>query len=153
MFGSCCCCLLRQLLLFNNSNFNWPAGLHLWSNSKSSTTTTTSSSTTTLTTSWLYIFTPWSIGLLVLLSLVLCWRNMTTEYSSPYKVGLINVGTTFAQSRLVWSEIAHGKLNFRGTVIPVRRFVAIATLAPHQSAQVKIQRGTRYVVSFSLLGD
>ena len=28
-------------------------------------------------------------------------RNMTTVYSSPYKVELINVGTTFAQSRLV----------------------------------------------------
>ena len=27
------------------------------------------------------------------------WRNMTTEYSSPYKVGLIDVGTEFAQSR------------------------------------------------------
>ena len=78
---------------------------------------------------------------------------MTAEYSSPYKVGLINVGTTFAQSRLVWSEIAYCKLNFRGTVILVRRFVAIANLAPHQSAQVKIQCGTRYVDFFSLLGD
>ena len=38
-------------------------------------------------------------GLLVPVSLVLCWRNMTTEYSSPYKVGLINVGTEFAQIR------------------------------------------------------
>ena len=78
---------------------------------------------------------------------------MTTEYSSPYKVGLINVGTTFAQSRLVWSEIAYSELNFRGTVILVRRFVANANLAPHQSAQVIIQRGTRYVDFFSLLGD
>ena len=78
---------------------------------------------------------------------------MTTEYSSPYKVGLINVGTTFAQSRLVWCEIAYGELNFRCTVTLVRRFVASANLAPHQSAQVKIQCGTRYVVSFSLLGD
>ena len=78
---------------------------------------------------------------------------MRTEYSSPYKVGLINVGSTFAQSRPVWSEIAYGKLNFRGTVILVRRFVAIANLAPHQSAQVKIQCGTRYVDFFSLLGD
>ena len=45
---------------------------------------------------------------------------MTAEYSSPYKVGLINVGTKFAQSRPVWSEIAYGKLNFRGTVALVR---------------------------------
>ena len=49
---------------------------------------------------------------------------MTTEYSSPYKVGLINVATTFAQSSLVWSEIAYGKLNVRGTVILARRFEA-----------------------------
>ena len=56
-------------------------------------------------------------GLLVSVSLVLCWRNMTTtEYSSPYKVGLIDVDTKFAQSRLAWSAIAYGKLNFRGTV-------------------------------------
>ena len=34
---------------------------------------------------------------------------MTTEYSIPYKVGLIDVGTTFAQSRPVWSGIAYGK--------------------------------------------
>ena len=78
---------------------------------------------------------------------------MTAEYSSPYKVGLINVGTTFAQSGLVWSEVAYGELNFRGTVILVRRFVANANLAPHQSAQVIIQCGTRYVDFFSLLGD
>ena len=77
---------------------------------------------------------------------------MTTEYSSPYKVGLINVGTKFVQSRLVWSEIAYGRLNFRGTVIRVKRFVANANLAPHQSAQVIIQPGTRYV-DFFLLGD
>ena len=64
---------------------------------------------------------------------------MRTEYSSPYKVGLINVGTTFAQSRLFWSEIAYGELNFRGTVTLVRRFVANANLAPHQSAQVIVQ--------------
>ena len=70
---------------------------------------------------------------------------MTTEYSSPYKVGLINVGTKFVQSRLVWSEIAYGRLNFRRTVIRVKRFIASANLAPHQSAQVIIQRGTRYV--------
>ena len=41
---------------------------------------------------------------------------MTTEYSSPYKVGLIDVGTRFAQNKLAWSEIAYGKLNFRDTV-------------------------------------
>ena len=70
---------------------------------------------------------------------------MTTEYSSPYKVGLINVGTKFVQSRLVWSEIAYGRLNFRRTVIRVKRFIASANLAPHQSAQVIIQLGTRYV--------
>ena len=58
----------------------------------------------------------WSIGLLVSVSLVLSWRNMTTQYSSPYKVGLIDVDTKFAQSRLTWSAIAYGKLNFRGTV-------------------------------------
>ena len=73
---------------------------------------------------------------------------MMAEYSSPYKVGLINVGTTFVQSRLVWSEITYGRLNFRGTVILARRFVASANLAPHQSAQVIIQCGTRYVDFF-----
>ena len=78
---------------------------------------------------------------------------MTTEYSSPYKVGLIDVGTKFAQSRLVWSAIAYGKLNFRGTVILLEKFIANANLAPHQSAQVIIQCGTRYVDFFSLLGD
>ena len=82
--------------------------------------------------------------------LVLCWRN-TSEYSSPYKVGLINVGTKFVQSRLVWSEIAYGRLNFRGTVILVRGFVANANLAPHQSVQVIIQCGTRYVDFFFFL--
>ena len=61
-------------------------------------------------------------------SLVLCWRNMTTEYSSPYKVGLIDVGTKFAQSRLAWSGIAYGKWNFHGNVVSVKRFVANATL-------------------------
>ena len=66
---------------------------------------------------------------------------MTREYSSPYKVGLINVGTKFVQSRLVWSEIAHGRLNFRRDVILVRRFVANANLAPHQSAQVIMEQG------------
>ena len=89
--------------------------------------------------------TLWSIGLLVIVSLVLWWRNKTTEDSSPYKVGLINVGTKFVQSRLVWSEIAYGRLNFRRTVIRVKRFIASANLAPHQSAQVIIQLGTRYV--------
>ena len=78
---------------------------------------------------------------------------MTTAYSSPYKVGLIDVGTKFAQSRLAWSAIAYGKLNFRGTIILLEKFVANANLAPHQSAQVIIQCGTRYVDFFSLLGD
>ena len=89
----------------------------------------------------LYISTPWAIGLLVLVSLVLCWRNMTTVYSSPYKVGLIYVGTMFAQSscRLLVSEIACGKFNY--TVILVRRFAASANLAPHQSAQVIMEQG------------
>ena len=73
---------------------------------------------------------------------------MTTEYSSPYKVGLINVGTKFVQSSLVWSEVAYGRLNFRGAVIRVKMFVASANLVPHQSAQVIIQRGTRYVDFF-----
>ena len=72
----------------------------------------------------LFLSTPWSVGLLAPVSMVLCWRNMTREYSSPYKVGLINVGTKFAQSRLVWFEIAYGKLNFHGTVILARRFSA-----------------------------
>ena len=76
---------------------------------------------------------------------------MTTEYSSPYKVGLIYVGTKFAQSRLLWSEVAYGQLNFRGTIIRVRRFVASANLAPHQSAQAIIQGGTRYVDFFLFL--
>ena len=48
---------------------------------------------------------------------------MTTEYSSPYKVGLIDVGTEFAQSRPVWPEIAYGRLNLRDTVALVGRFV------------------------------
>ena len=97
----------------------------------------------------MYALACWILcGLLVLKSLVLCWRNMTREYSSPYKVGLINVGTKFVQSRLVWSEIAYGRLNFRRTVLRVKMFVASANLVPHQSAQVIIQRGTRYVDFF-----
>ena len=78
-----------------------------------------SSSTKTTTTSWtIHILHLGFFGLLVSVSLVLCWRNMTTttEYSSPYKVGLIDVDTKFAQSRLAWSAIAYGNLNFRGTV-------------------------------------
>ena len=74
-------------------------------------------------------------------------KEMTTEYSSPYKVGLIYVGTKFAQSRLLWSEVAYGKLNFRGTV-------ANANLGPHQSVQAIIQGGTRYVdFFFGFLAD
>ena len=57
------------------------------------------------------------------------------------------------KARLVWSEIAYGELNFRSTVILLRRFVANANLAPHQAVQVIIQRGPRYVDFFSLLGD
>ena len=134
--------LVETATNINNSNFNWPAGLQIWSNSKSSTSTAT--------TSWtqIHIYALVMIGLLVLVSLVLCWRNITTEYSIPYKVGLINVGTRFAQSRLLRSKIAYRKLNFRGTVILVRRFVANVNLAPHQSAQAIIQCGTRYVDFF-----
>ena len=70
---------------------------------------------------------------------------MTTEYSSPYKVGLIDVGTKFAQNRLVWSGIAYGKLNFHGNVVFVRKFEACANVVPHQSARVITLPGTRYV--------
>ena len=70
----------------------------------------------------------WSIGLWVPVSLVHWWRKMTTNYSSPYKVGLIDVGTKFAQSRLAWSGIAYGKWNFHGNVVSVKRFVVNATL-------------------------
>ena len=42
---------------------------------------------------------------------------MTTECSSPDKVGLIDVGTKFAQSRLAWSEIAYGNYDFYGNVV------------------------------------
>ena len=49
------------------------------------------------------------------------------------------------QIRLVWSKIAYGKLNFHGNVVFVRRFEICANIAPHQSARVIIQRGTRYV--------
>ena len=48
-------------------------------------------------------------------SLVLWWRNMA-EYSSPYKVGLIDVGTKFASQKLTclaWSSVWK-KLNFWG---------------------------------------
>ena len=48
-------------------------------------------------------------------SLVLWWRNMA-EYSSPYKVGLIDVGTKFASQKLTclaWSSVWN-KLNFCG---------------------------------------
>ena len=147
--------LVETANIFHNFNFKWPAGLHLWSNSKGSSSSSSTTATITTTTSWSTVFlsTSWSIGLLVPASLVLCWRNMTTEYSSPYKVGLIDVGTKFAQSRLAWSAIAYGKLNFRGTVILLEKFAANANLVPHQSAQVITQCGTRYVDFFSLLGD
>ena len=44
-------------------------------------------------------------------------------------------------------------MNFRGTVILARRFVVNANLAPDQSAQVIIQRGTRYVYFFFFVSD
>ena len=140
MFGSCCCfrcivqCYLRQLLICNILNlidrpdfvFIGVTPSHLQERQRRGLR---------------YISTPWSIGLLVLVSLNLCWRNLTTVYSSPYKVGLINVGTKFAPCRLIWSEIAYGKLNY--TVVLVRRFVANANLAPHQSAQAIMTQGMR----------
>ena len=66
---------------------------------------------------------------------------MSTVYSSPYKVGLIYVGTMFAQSscRLLASEMGYGKLN--NTVILGRRFAAVANLASHQPAQVIMEQG------------
>ena len=45
-------------------------------------------------------------------------------------------------------------LEFRAAImISTATFVGNANLAPHQSAQVIVQRGTRYVDSFSLLAD
>ena len=111
--------LVETVNIFNNFNFNWPAGLHLWSNYKSS-----SSSSTTTTTSWtffIYALVCWIVGPSIHVPLL---EEQTREYSSPYKVGLINVGTKFAQSRLVWFAVAYGKLNFHGTVILARRFAA-----------------------------
>ena len=69
-----------------------------------------------------------------------------TEYSSPYKVGLIYVGTKFARPLLAWSRIAY-TANFRGKVVFVGRLVANynANIAPHQSAQVIIQRAWHQV--------
>jgi len=49
-------------------------------------------------------------------SLVLWWRNMA-EYSSPYKVGLIDVGTKFAYQKLTclaWRSSVWNKFNFCG---------------------------------------
>ena len=65
---------------------------------------------------------------------------MTTECSSPDKVGLIDFGTKFAQSRLAWSEIAYGN-DFYGNVVFEKRFVAKANLSPYQSAQVIMEQG------------
>ena len=65
---------------------------------------------------------------------------MTTECSSPDKVGLIDAGTKFAQSRLAWSEIAYGN-DFYGNVVFEKRFVAKANLSPYQSAQVIMEQG------------
>ena len=45
-------------------------------------------------------------------------------------------------------------LEFRTAImISTATFVGNANFAPHQSAQVIVQRGTRYVDSFSLLAD
>ena len=158
MFGNCSVLsystmLVETVNIFKNLNFNWPAGLHLWNNPKSSSTTTQQQQRQQKQLHGLYISTPWSIGLLVPVSLVLCWRNMTTEYSSPYKVGLINIGTKFAQSRPVWSEIAYGKLNFRGTIIlleKVRSYCKPCTtsISPSNNSTWYKVRGF-----FSLLGD
>ena len=50
---------------------------------------------------------------------------MATEYSIPFKVGLIDVGTKFVQCRLAWSAIAYGKFNSTvGNVVFERRFTA-----------------------------
>ena len=50
---------------------------------------------------------------------------MTTKNSIPDKVGLIDVGTKFAQGRLLWSAIAYGKLNsMASNVVFERRFAA-----------------------------
>ena len=65
---------------------------------------------------------------------------MTTECSSPDKVGLIDFGTKFAQSRLSWSEIAYGN-DFYGNVVFEKRFVAKANPSPYQSAQVIMEQG------------
>ena len=73
-----------------------------------------------------------------------------TEYSSPYKVGLIYVGTKFARSRLARSRMAYGKLFSRQSCF-VGRLVANANIAPHQSAQVIIQRAWHQVCGISFL--
>ena len=78
---------------------------------------------------------------------------MRTQCSSPDKVGLIDVGTKFARSRLAWPGVAYGNYDFYGNVVFEKWFVANANLVPNQSAQVIVQRGTRYVESFSLLAD
>ena len=57
--------LVETANTFNNFNFNWPAGLHLWSNSKGSL----SSTKTTTTTSWtipIYALVYWIVGLSIL---------------------------------------------------------------------------------------
>ena len=61
--------------------------------------------------------------------------------SSPAKVGLIEVGTEFAQSRLAWSEIAYGIYDFYGNGVFDKKLVANANLAPYQSAQVIMEQG------------
>ena len=69
-----------------------------------------------------------------------------TVYGSPYKIGLIYVGTKFTQSWLVRSEIAKSAwISSWGFFCKHLRFVAYVNIAPHQSFQVIIQCGTRYV--------
>ena len=70
-----------------------------------------------------------------------------TVYSISYKVGLIYAGTNFTQSWLVRSEIAKSAhwISSWGFACKTLGFVAYVNIAPHQSAQVIIQCGTRYV--------
>ena len=65
-------------------------------------------------------------------------------------VGLICADTIFTQSWIVRSEIAKSAhwISSWGFVCKQLRFVAYVNIAPHQSAQVIIQCGTRYVDFF-----
>ena len=77
--------------------------------------------------------------------MVLSLEEHDVRVQQPYKVGLIDVGAKFAQSILAWLGIADGNLNFHGNIVFIRRLIAYANVALHQSAQVIIHRGTRYV--------